>query len=233
MGYLDNTTLTVDAVLTTKGRQILALGGQLSITKFALSDDEVDYNLWNPTHTLGSNYYGAVIENMPVLEAVPNDSHVMKSKLITLPRNITAIPILTVQGGPVTFTSMTGQGTITATVSNLLNANASLGYTAILSDNTVATLQAAPDSVLNGVTVPTYISDQMGISGNSVTAVSRGKFLIKPKSVNGTKTALLTIFGNETGGFETTLITCVDTANSLVIGNLGNGSMVDNSPSAT
>ena len=67
MGYLDNTTVTVDAILTNKGRQILASGGKLNIVKFALSDDEVDYDLWNPAHSLGTNYYGAVIENMPVL----------------------------------------------------------------------------------------------------------------------------------------------------------------------
>ena len=55
MGYLDNSTVTVDAILTNKGREILASGGKLNITKFALSDDEVDYDLWNPAHTLGTN----------------------------------------------------------------------------------------------------------------------------------------------------------------------------------
>ena len=43
MGFLDNSTVTVDAILTKKGREILANGGDLNITKFALSDEEVDY----------------------------------------------------------------------------------------------------------------------------------------------------------------------------------------------
>lgn len=34
MGYLDNTSLTVDAILTKKGRQLLSEGA-LEITKFA------------------------------------------------------------------------------------------------------------------------------------------------------------------------------------------------------
>lgn len=223
MGYLDNTTLTVDAILTNRGRQILALGGQLSITKFALADDEVDYNLWNPTHTLGSNYYGAVIENMPVLEAVPNESHIMKSKLITLPRNITGIPIMSIAGGPVTFSSISNSATITATISNMgPSANATLGYTAILSDSSVASLMADSTDALN-VSIPQYVSDQMGIAGNSITAVSAGRFVIKPKSVTGSKTALLTIYGNETGGFATTLITVVDTAGDMIVTNSGGG----------
>ena len=64
MGYLDNSTVTVDAILTKKGRELLAKNNTLGITKFALSDDEIDYTLWNPKHPLGSNYYGIVIENI-------------------------------------------------------------------------------------------------------------------------------------------------------------------------
>ena len=90
MGYLDNTTVTVDAILTNKGRQVLANGGTLNITKFALADDEVDYNLWNPAHSLGTNYYGSVIENMPVLEASPDETQMLRYKLVTLPKQLSA-----------------------------------------------------------------------------------------------------------------------------------------------
>lgn len=71
MGFLDNSTVTVDAILTKKGRQILAAGGDLNITKFALSDEEIDYTLWDVTHPNGTDSYGAVIENMSLLEATP------------------------------------------------------------------------------------------------------------------------------------------------------------------
>ena len=62
MGYLDNTSVVVDAILTKKGREILANGGDLNITKFALSDEEVDYTLWDVTHPNGTDSYGAVIK---------------------------------------------------------------------------------------------------------------------------------------------------------------------------
>jgi hypothetical protein len=71
MGFLDNSSITVDAILTKAGRQILAAGGNLGITKFALSDEEVDYTLWDVTHPNGTDSYGTVIENMSLLEATP------------------------------------------------------------------------------------------------------------------------------------------------------------------
>ena len=59
MGFLNNTTVTVDAILTTKGRELLARGdGSFSITQFALADDEIDYTLYNPNHPSGSAFYG-------------------------------------------------------------------------------------------------------------------------------------------------------------------------------
>ena len=43
---MDNTTVTIDAILTKKGRELLAKGrSQFNITKFALADDEVDYDI--------------------------------------------------------------------------------------------------------------------------------------------------------------------------------------------
>ena len=74
MGYLNNTVVTVDAILTTKGRQLLAQNdGSFRITQFALADDEIDYTLYNPTQPSGSAYYGEAIINMPLLEAFPID----------------------------------------------------------------------------------------------------------------------------------------------------------------
>ena len=71
MGFLDNTSVTVDAILTKRGREILSTGGDFEITKFSLSDEEVDYTLYDVTHPNGTDYYGTVIENMNLLEATP------------------------------------------------------------------------------------------------------------------------------------------------------------------
>ncbi|MGB0404829.1 MAG: hypothetical protein ACPGDB_01395, partial [Fusobacterium sp.] len=95
MGYLNNTVITVDAILTKKGRELLARGdGSFSITQFALSDDEIDYTMFNPTHPSGSSYYGEAIDGMPLLEAFPDESQIMKYKLATLPRGTAKLPVL-------------------------------------------------------------------------------------------------------------------------------------------
>lgn len=225
MGYLDNTTVTVDAILTNKGRELLAAGGRLNIVKFALADDEVDYDLWNPAHTLGTNYYGAVIENMPVLEALPDETQMMRYKLITLPKDVIGIPVISISPSTVSFTSLTQEITITPSTLNLQGANTALGYTAVLSDDTVASLTVASDgaittlggavvaaNVANTQNATSFLDDEVtGISstGKSVTRTGT-KFVLKAKPQSNTtqiKKALLTILGNETGGFKTIVIT--------------------------
>lgn len=95
MGYLNNSIVTVDSILTKKGRELLAKGdGSFKITQFALGDDEIDYTLYNPYHPSGSAYYGQAIENMPLLEAFPDEMQTMKYKLVTLPRGTAKMPIL-------------------------------------------------------------------------------------------------------------------------------------------
>lgn len=153
MGYLDNTTITVDAILTKKGRQLLSQGRQnFNITKFALSDDEVDYNLWNPAHPSGSNYYGVAIEEMPVLEPSADETQSMRYKLVSLPKDTVKIPVVSVF--PTTISFRQGQfadivpNTIYAGgTSTTLTLNAQFGYTAILHNSDVASLtviDAAP-----------------------------------------------------------------------------------------
>ena len=69
MGYLDNTSITVDAILTKKGRELLARNdGSFRITQFALGDDEIDYTLFNENHPNGTQYAAEAIENMPLLK---------------------------------------------------------------------------------------------------------------------------------------------------------------------
>lgn len=217
MGYLDNSSVTVDAILTNKGRQILAAGGNLNITKFALSDDEIDYDLWNPAHTLGTNYYGAVIEGMPILEGLPDETQMMRYKLLTLPKDVIGIPVISVAPTAITFTSIAQEVTITPSTLNLAGGNSSMGYTAILSDDTVATLHVAPGAQVGRVgsgtvSVTSFLDDEVtGVTtaGKTITVVG-SKFILKPVMQADTTTirrALLTIIGNETGGFKTVSIT--------------------------
>jgi hypothetical protein len=135
MGYLNNTVVTVDAILTTKGRQLLAQNdGSFRITQFALADDEIDYTLYNPTHPSGSAYYGEALINMPLLEAFPNETQVMKYKLTTLPRGTARLPILAI---PSNIILKQGQSqVITPQTLNYFGANTfeQSGYTFTISD---------------------------------------------------------------------------------------------------
>ena len=207
MGYLDNTSVTIDAILTLKGRELLAKGGSaFSITQFAVGDDEVDYSLWNPDHPLGTNYYGTIIENMPITEAIPDETQALKYKLITLPKQTTNIPIVTVGNTLITLAAPGDSAVIAPNTSNFQGGNANLGYTAILSDSTVADIQvtrALQNSVLP--TTPRFIGDNE--DAQSV-AVAGFEFRIVAKTqMLEDKTASITIIANETGGSVTVNLT--------------------------
>ena len=95
MAYLNNQYVTIDAVLTKKGRELLARNdGSFQITQFALADDEIDYTLYNPNHPSGSAFFGEAIEAMPLLEAFVDETQMMKYKLVTLPRGTSKLPVL-------------------------------------------------------------------------------------------------------------------------------------------
>jgi hypothetical protein len=91
MGYLNNSSRTLDAILTKKGRELLSSGGNFDVTQFALGDDEIDYSLWDASHTQGTDYYGAVIENLPALEPFNDPSEIMKYKLVSRSQGTTAM----------------------------------------------------------------------------------------------------------------------------------------------
>ncbi len=97
MGFLDNSgDIILDAVLTDTGRFRLAKGdGSFRIVKFALGDDEIDYTTYNKDHASGSAYFDLEILQTPVLEAFTNNTSLMKSKLLSVPRtDLLYLPVL-------------------------------------------------------------------------------------------------------------------------------------------
>lgn len=207
MGYLNNQAITVDAILTTRGRELLAKGQDyFNITQFALADDEIDYSLYDVTHPLGSNYYGQVIENMPILEAFPDTDQLMKYKLITLPRGSKYIPTISIPSTQINLTNLATVATVAPTTVNVPGGNGTLGYTAILSDSTVARLRVAPGAEVaaSAGTVPTFLSDDG--TARSISAVGFS-FQLEYISQTSNKVASLIIIGNETGGRVTATIT--------------------------
>ena len=178
MGYLNNTSIVVDAILTRKGRELLARGqNEFNITHFALADDEIDYSLWNPDHPQGSAYYGAVIEALPITEAVPDETQVMRYKLVTLPKKTVRIPIVSVPNTSITLTAGQ-QDLIKPSTINYADGNSTYGYTAVLADNDVAILEVV-DAALGTKNASTMMSDLE--PGQSVSVVGK-TFRIRAKS---------------------------------------------------
>ena len=205
MGYLDNSSITVDAILTRKGRELLARGrDEFKITHFALADDEVDYDLYNTEHPLGTAYYGAAIENMPVVEALADETQMLKYKLVTLPKGSARIPVVRV--ALTNFSLESGESTIVAPQTvNFQGGNRQFGYTAILSDSDVASIRATKVTRGASASVPQFIGDSEAAQTITVSGI---EFEITAKEhLDADKTATLLVIGNETGGRQSVTIT--------------------------
>ena len=215
MGYLNNTVVTVDAILTDVGRQLLAQqNGQFQITQFALADDEIDYTLYNPTHPSGSAFYGQAIANMPLLEAFPQATQTMKYKLITLPRGTAKLPILAL-GYSTIILKQGASLAITPQTLNYLGGDTyeTSGYTATISD---VRLMSTFEGV--GITTPTVTAlnaaNQTTTLGTSVSRTVVGTTInLRATTINtlfGTQTQLqatLTVEGRDSGARVTIPIT--------------------------
>ena len=102
MGYLDNSSITVDAILTKKGRELLARNdGSFRITQFALADDEVDYTMFNENHPNGTQFAAEAIENMVLTEAIPDETNIMRHKLVTLDTGTSTLPFISGIDSPI------------------------------------------------------------------------------------------------------------------------------------
>ena len=189
MGYLNNSVVTVDAILTDKGRELLAKNdGTFRITQFALSDDEIDYTLYNPTNPSGSAFYGQAIENMPLLEAFPLVTQEMKYVLTTLPRGTSKIPVLDLGYSAISLKQGASLA-ITPQTLNYLGGNTtyeSSGYTATISD--VRTL-----STFNGVGINTPDATALNSTVTIGTNVSK---TVVGTTINLTATTVNTLFGS-------------------------------------
>lgn len=200
MAYLNNSSVIVDAILTKKGRELLARNdGSFRITQFSVSDDEIDYTLYNPNHPSGSAFYGEAIENMPVIQAFPNDTEIMKYKLITLPRGTAKLPVVSI--GYENIVLKQGSSlSITPQTLNYLGANSTFeqsGYVATIGD--VRTLNA-----FNGVGINTPEATSLNATSTIGTNVSK---TVIGTSINLTATTVNTLFGTNNVLYTTLIVT--------------------------
>jgi hypothetical protein len=200
MSYLSSTSVVVDAILTKKGRELLSKNdGSFQITQFSLSDDEIDYTLYNPTHPSGSAFFGEAIEATQVLQAFPEDNEIMKYKLITLPRGTAKLPTLDIG-----YTSITLKQGASLSISpqtlNYLGATQQFepsGYIATIGD--VRTM-----STFNGVGINTPAATALNATTTIGTNVSK---TVIGTSINLTATTVNTLFGSQTTLFTNLIIT--------------------------
>jgi hypothetical protein len=202
MGYLDNTEITVDAILTKKGRQKLASGQALNITKFALGDDEIDYSLYEPAHPKGSAYYDAAIVAIPVLEANPDETQVLRYKLVTLDKGTTFIPQIKFGTTGIRTAQSQGGTALKPTTSPAGNANA--GYTLILANSNAGTIRVTKGATAVA-TIPSFLGD--GASATAQIATGLEFEFVPNSTLTNTIVTTITVFGNETGGTETITVT--------------------------
>ena len=165
MAFLDNSgDIILDAVLTDTGRLRLAKGdGSFNITKFALGDDEINYELYDKNNASGSAYYDIEILQTPVLEAFTNNTSLLKSKLLSISRtNLLYLPVVI-------------NNTVSGLPSNASNNILSIAVDQTTVDNlTVNNTAALPAGIINGVTVEgansrAIVFDQ-GIQNNALGA---------------------------------------------------------------
>jgi hypothetical protein len=213
MGYLNNQVVTIDAILTTKGRELLAKNdGSFRITQFALADDEIDYTLYNPTHPSGSSFYGEAIQNMPLLEAFPTETQIMKYKLATLPRGTAKLPVLDLGYSAVTLVQGASLAITPQTLSYLGNAQAyeTSGYSATISD---VRLMSTFTGIGINTPAATSTNSTITLGTNVSTTVIGSQINLRATTVNtlfGTNTQLsatLTVVGLDSGARLTIPIT--------------------------
>lgn len=220
MGYLNNSVVTVDAILTRKGRELLARNdGSFRITQFALADDEVDYTLYNPNHPSGSAYFGEAIENMPLLEAFPDENQIMKYKLATLPRGTNRLPVLDLgysaitlqQGAQLAITPQTlnylgndqvfEAGGYSATIADVRLMNSYNG-TGINTESATRSNQAATETIGTNVST-TVVGTQINLRATTVNTLF---------GTNSRLTTTLTVEGNDSGARITIPVTITKTS---------------------
>mgnify|MGYP003639105526 CR=1 FL=1 len=212
MGYLNNQVVTVDAILTKKGRQLLAQNdGSFRITQFALADDEIDYTLYNPLNQKGSSFYGEAIANMPLLEAFPDDSQIMKYKIATLPRGTAVLPVLDLGFSAITLKQGASLALTPQTLNYLGNATAfeTSGYSATISDvRTMATF--------NGVGIQTTAATTQNASSTTTLGTNVSSTVIGSQ-INLRATTVNTLFGSNSILSTTLTVVGLDSGARLTI----------------
>jgi hypothetical protein len=177
--------------------------GSFQITQFALADDEIDYTLYNPNHPSGSAFYGEAIENVPVLEAIPNESQIMRYKLVTLPRGTSKLPVINIGYNSISLRQGASL-TITPQTLNYLGSTSTFeanGYTATIADSRLISSFSG-----TGITSTTPTQNLNTTTGTILSVTQLGtSFTLTGTTINTlfgslqTLTTTITVIGRDSG----------------------------------
>lgn len=186
MGYLSSSTSVITAILTERGKQLLAEQPEnFKIVKFALSDDEIDYYLSS-----------ASIAALQLAE--PNTkSNAIQSRLITQPFGSTNVGVIQLSSDEIIISGTASTNVVISTI----NSSDPNGYTIVLDTSEVlleaVDLVSSTDSVL-----PTNLGDVA-----AQLLVVKTTFKLTGTNQTGTQIYYVRVVGNNSGASTRVKIT--------------------------
>jgi len=151
--WLDSSSSIVVAILTRKGRELIAKNnGEFRITHYSFGDDEINYQLYNAQTDSDTD-----ILNLPILEPSSNELTALRYRLVTLPQGsistgyIVANPdSLTLKNSNSFNNNIPSTGIITLEMKEAPES----GYTVTTRDNRIAVVVTPKVSLLPMSTPP-------------------------------------------------------------------------------
>ena len=169
----------------------------------------MQFSPYEPAHPKGSAYYDSAIKAIPILEASPDETQVLRYKLVTLPKGTTQIPIVALGISSIGVNQDEGQVALSPTTSPQGNTGA--GYTVVLADQRAGTLSVTQGASATG-TIPVFLGEEITTTAQVVSGLGFS-FTPNPSLTTNISTTI-TVYGNETGGSQTIPVTVTYRSNN-------------------
>jgi len=165
--------------------------------------------MFNPTHPSGSSYYGEAIDGMPLLEAFPDESQIMKYKLATLPRGTAKLPVLNLGYSAITLKQGAALAITPQTLNYLDNEQTyeTSGYSATIADTRLM-------NTFTGMGINSEAATTQNATTTLGTNVSK---TVIGSQINLKATTVNTLFGNNTQIRTTLTVVGLDSGARITI----------------
>tara|TARA_R100001443_G_scaffold46703_1_gene59511 strand:- start:653 stop:1693 length:1041 start_codon:yes stop_codon:yes gene_type:complete len=210
MAFLDNSgDIILDAVLTELGRQRMSeAGGNTTIVKFGLGDDEINYGTYDLAHPSGSAYYDLEIMQTPIFQATTaTNANINYGLLKITDTSLLYLPAIALNDG-----KMAADGvSISRYVNMIYLCTNSETHDIVLSKTTSGTgpsaLAGTANALIAADTATPFVVFESGLDTFEIAATSenRASYLVTPGLVDSTftisaDTRFITRVGSLTAG---------------------------------